>query len=57
VRDPDPAAATHDFIINGLLPTTQADPDVFRALFRGFNLLDAQRPPDRPHVVSAAGAV
>ncbi len=35
------ASATRDFIINGLIPATRADPDVFRAFFRAFNMLDA----------------
>ena len=39
--DPDPAAAaTRDFILNGLIPATRVDPDVFRAFFRSFNMLD-----------------
>jgi len=39
--EPDPvAAATKDFIVNGLIPATRADPDVFRAFFRSFNMLD-----------------
>ena len=39
---PDPvASATRDFIINGLIPATRADADVFRAFFRAFNMLDA----------------
>jgi 2-polyprenyl-6-methoxyphenol hydroxylase-like FAD-dependent oxidoreductase len=33
-------AATRDFIVNGLLPATRVDPDVFRAFFRSFNMLD-----------------
>ncbi len=41
-REPDPrAAATRDFILNGLLPASRADPDVFRSFFRSFNMLDA----------------
>lgn len=35
------ASATRDFIINGLIPATRVDPDVFRAFFRAFNMLDA----------------
>ncbi len=39
--DPDPtAAATRDFILNGLIPATRVDADVFRAFFRSFNMLD-----------------
>lgn len=39
--EPDPvAAATRDFILNGLIPATRTDPDVFRAFFRAFNMLD-----------------
>ncbi len=34
------ASATRDFIINGLIPATRVDPDVFRAFFRAFNMLD-----------------
>lgn len=49
------AAATRDFILNGLLPATRVDPDVFRRFFRSFNMLDA---PDAlltdPIVVEAA---
>jgi 2-polyprenyl-6-methoxyphenol hydroxylase-like FAD-dependent oxidoreductase len=38
----DPAAAgIRDFIVNGLIPATRVDPDVFRAFFRGFNLLES----------------
>lgn len=40
--EPDPiASATRDFIINGLIPATRTDPDVYRAFFRAFNMLDA----------------
>ena len=40
--EPDPVAvATRDFVLNGLLPATRVDPDVFRAFFRAFNMLDA----------------
>ncbi|MEZ5219565.1 MAG: hypothetical protein R2715_23950 [Ilumatobacteraceae bacterium] len=40
--EPDPiAVATRDFILNGLLPATRTDPDVFRRFFRAFNMLDA----------------
>jgi flavin-dependent dehydrogenase len=35
------ASATRDFIYNGLIPATRTDPDVFRAFFRSFNMLDA----------------
>ena len=35
------AAATRDFILNGLLPASRMDADVFRAFFRSFNMLDA----------------
>ena len=46
-----------DFIINGLLPATQVDPDVYRAFFRSFNMLDD---PNAlladPQVLTAAGA-
>ena len=35
------ASATRDFIINGLIPATRIDADVFRAFFRAFNMLDA----------------
>lgn len=39
---PDPqASGTRDFIQNGLIPATRQDPDVFRAFFRSFNMLDA----------------
>lgn len=39
--DPDPeAAAKRDFVHNGLIPATRTDPDVFRAFFRSFNMLD-----------------
>ena len=53
---PDPAAAaTRDFVLNGLLPATRVDADVFRAFFRSFNMLDA---PDAlftdPKVLTAA---
>jgi hypothetical protein len=48
-------AATRDFILNGLIPATRADPDVFRRFFRSFNMLDA---PDElmadPAVLEAA---
>lgn len=55
--DPDPvAAATRDFIFNGLIAATRTDPDVFRAFFRSFNMLDA---PDAlftdPEIMAAAG--
>lgn len=56
--EPDPmAAATRDFVLNGLIPATRVDPDVFRAFFRSFNMLDA---PDallaNTAVMTAAGA-
>ncbi len=35
------ASATRDFILNGLIPATRIDADVFRAFFRAFNMLDA----------------
>ena len=35
------ASATRDFIVNGLIPATRVDADVFRAFFRAFNMLDA----------------
>jgi 2-polyprenyl-6-methoxyphenol hydroxylase-like FAD-dependent oxidoreductase len=35
------ASATRDFILNGLIPATRVDADVFRAFFRAFNMLDA----------------
>jgi 2-polyprenyl-6-methoxyphenol hydroxylase-like FAD-dependent oxidoreductase len=39
--EPDAAAVmTRDFILNGLIPATRSDPDVFRAFFRAFNMLD-----------------
>ncbi|BAN00543.1 FAD-dependent oxidoreductase [Ilumatobacter coccineus] len=56
--DPDEAAAaTRDFILNGLVPATRADPDVFRAFFRSFNMLDDPNALFAdPAVLSAAGA-
>lgn len=40
--EPDAMAlATKDFILHGLIPATRTDPDVFRAFFRSFNMLDA----------------
>jgi 2-polyprenyl-6-methoxyphenol hydroxylase-like FAD-dependent oxidoreductase len=40
--EPDAVAVmTRDFILNGLIPATRSDPDVFRAFFRAFNMLDA----------------
>lgn len=43
-RPPDPAAsAARDFVLNGLIPATRTDPDVFRAFFRSFNMLDDPR--------------
>jgi 2-polyprenyl-6-methoxyphenol hydroxylase-like FAD-dependent oxidoreductase len=51
------AVATREFVLNGLLPATRLDPDVFRKFFRAFNMLDA---PDAlmadPAVVQAAMA-
>ncbi len=35
------AVATREFILEGLLPASRKDPDVFRAFFRSFNMLDA----------------
>lgn len=35
------ALATRDFILNGLLPASRTDADVFRSFFRSFNMLDA----------------
>ena len=54
--EPDPAAtATRDFIVNGLIPASRSDADVYRAFFRSFNMLDS---PDalmaNPKVVEAA---
>jgi 2-polyprenyl-6-methoxyphenol hydroxylase-like FAD-dependent oxidoreductase len=56
--DPDPAAAaTRDFVINGLIPATRVDPDVFRAFFRSFNMLDDPNALFAdPAVFAAAGA-
>jgi flavin-dependent dehydrogenase len=56
--EPDPvAAATRDFVLNGLIPATRVDPDVYRAFFRSFNMLDH---PEAlladPQVLAAAGA-
>ena len=56
--EPDAAAAaTRDFILNGLIPATRVDADVFRAFFRSFNMLEA---PDalisNPVVIGAAMA-
>jgi len=40
--EPDAVAlATRDFILNGLLPASRTDADVFRSFFRSFNMLDA----------------
>lgn len=51
------AAATRDFVLNGLLPATRVDADVFRAFFRSFNMLES---PSQlfadPKVLAAAGA-
>ncbi len=39
--EPDPVAlATRDFILNGLIPASRIDADVYRAFFRAFNMLD-----------------
>jgi hypothetical protein len=56
--EPDPvAAATRDFIFNGLLPATRVDPDVYRAFFRSFNMLDDPNALfANPQVLAAAGA-
>jgi 2-polyprenyl-6-methoxyphenol hydroxylase-like FAD-dependent oxidoreductase len=56
--EPDPvAAATRDFIINGLLEATRVDADVFRAFFRSFNMLDDPTALlADPQVLAAAGA-
>ena len=56
--DPDPvSAATRDFILNGLIPATRVDPDVFRAFFRSFNMLDDPNALFAdPQVLAAAGA-
>ncbi len=55
--DPDPTAvATQDFIMNGLIPATRSDPEVFRAFFRSFNMLDDPNALFAdPEVLSAAG--
>ncbi len=51
------SAGIRDFVLNGLLPASRTDPDVFRAFFRSFNLLD---PPDalmtNPAVLAASQA-
>jgi 2-polyprenyl-6-methoxyphenol hydroxylase-like FAD-dependent oxidoreductase len=56
--DPDPVAtATRDFVLNGLIPATRVDPDVFRAFFRSFNMLDDPTALFAdPKVLAAAGA-
>lgn len=56
--EPDPAAvATRDFVVNGLIPATRVDPDVFRAFFRSFNMLDDPTALFAdPKVMAAAGA-
>lgn len=56
--EPDPAAAaTRDFILNGLIPATRVDADVFRAFFRSFNMLDDPNALFAdPKVLTAAGA-
>ena len=56
--DPDPgAAAAREFVLEGLIPATRSDADVFRAFFRSFNMLDD---PNAlladPQVFAAAGA-
>jgi 2-polyprenyl-6-methoxyphenol hydroxylase-like FAD-dependent oxidoreductase len=56
--DPDPgAAAAREFVLEGLIPATRSDADVFRAFFRSFNMLDD---PNAlladPQVLAAAGA-
>lgn len=55
--EPDPAAAAaRDFILNGLIPATRTDPDVFRAFFRSFNMLDhPEALIGDPVVMAAAG--
>jgi hypothetical protein len=57
-REPDPAAAAaRDFILNGLIPASRVDPDVFRSFFRAFNMLDAPGALFQdPVVMAAAGA-
>jgi flavin-dependent dehydrogenase len=51
------ASATRDFIVNGLIPATRADADVFRAFFRAFNMLDAPEAlMANPKVVAASMA-
>lgn len=56
--EPDPvAAATRDFVLNGLIPATRTDPDVYRAFFRSFNMLDEPAALlSDPTVLAAAGA-
>lgn len=56
--EPDPAAvATRDFVLNGLIPATRIDPEVFRAFFRSFNMLDDPNALfANPAVLTAAGA-
>jgi hypothetical protein len=56
--EPDAAAAaTRDFILNGLIPATRVDADVFRAFFRSFNMLDDPNALFAdPKVLAAAGA-
>lgn len=56
--EPDPVAvATRDFVLNGLIPATRLDPDVFRAFFRSFNMLDDPTALFAdPKVLAAAGA-
>jgi 2-polyprenyl-6-methoxyphenol hydroxylase-like FAD-dependent oxidoreductase len=56
--EPDPvAAATRDFVVNGLIPAARADPDVYRAFFRSFNMLDEPNALFADtHVLSAASA-
>ena len=55
LRELADAAAARDFILNGLIPAARVDPDVVRAFFRSFNMLDD---PNAlladPHVFSAS---
>lgn len=55
--EPDPAAAAaRDFILNGLIPATRVDADVFRAFFRSFNMLEHPNALfTDPAVMAAAG--
>ena len=56
--DPDPAAESmRDFILNGLIPASRVDPEVFRAFFRSFNMLDDPNALlTDPDVLAKAGA-